>query len=39
MFIRLDNIKINTELDKSYLYRGRDERLIGSASKECRTRK
>ena len=39
LFIRLDNVKIDTELDKSYLYRGRDERLIGSASKECRTRK
>lgn len=38
MFIRLDNVKINTELDKSYLYRGRDERLIGGASKEWGTR-
>lgn len=33
-FIRSDNVKINGEFEKSYLYRSRDERLISSASKE-----
>lgn len=32
--IRFDNVQINGELDKSYLYRGSGERLIGSGLKE-----
>lgn len=34
MSSRLDNVEINSQIDKSYLHRGWDKRLISSGSRE-----